>query len=271
MSAILAASDAQRRPGHAPRRHHVLAAGLIDHDPAQRRPGHAPRRHDGRLDTHAAGDDRSTKAGARTPATRTSTGPRTTAPSSLNEGRGTHPGDTHAAQLRRRKRPARSTKAGARTPATPGWATDPGGHRVSLNEGRGTHPGDTLHLLQSIDRVSRAQRRPGHAPRRHEHGRRQPLPERDRSTKAGARTPATRSRGWRVPSEPWTLNEGRGTHPGDTCSCAPARGTPTALNEGRGTHPGDTLYARCQRWSSVFAQRRPGHAPRRHTPRGIRC
>ena len=68
---------------------------------------------------------RSTKAGAPTPATRRSStavsevtlGP---APISLNEGRGFHPGDTRNRYSRLAG--CRSTKAGAPTPATPAQA-----------------------------------------------------------------------------------------------------------------------------------------------------
>ena len=208
---------------------------------------------------------RSTKAGARTPATPSSQTHRTRTVCTLNEGRGTHPGDTRDDDIDR---------------AQP----------LALNEGRGTHPGDTIRQPQSASTCRLAQRRPGHAPRRHglappatgigvvrstKAGARTPatrcrsLRRRQhlgRSTKAGARTPATHRR--RLPASRRfrpaqrrpghaprrhdesslrtnalrsPLNEGRGTHPGDT-GVVHARKSVGAmsLNEGRGTHPGDT-------------------------------
>ncbi len=110
---------AQRRPGHEPRQHEVRAAVVADppagaqrrpgHEPrqhaeassrvvmkfrhAQRRPGHEPRQH-GHCPWPVLGiEPRSTKAGARTPATRPNFCPGVDSS-------------------------VRSTKAGARTPAT---------------------------------------------------------------------------------------------------------------------------------------------------------
>ena len=161
---------------------------------------------------------------------------------------------------------------------------------TTLNEGRGANPGDTSAFMATIARPGFAQRRPGREPRRHFGRQRQGLAAVvDRSTKAGARTPATlanRSR-FRDAFEP--LNEGRGANPGDTppwrCSC-PRRRT---LNEGRGANPGDTTpghhrgMARRLRSTKAGArtpatrggpiavataiapaQRRPGREPRRH-------
>ena len=115
----------------------------FDAAPAQRRPGHAPRRHLRPAQGRDRIGSRSTKAGARTPAT-----PR------------------HVP--RRQGADDRSTKAGARTPATP------------------------TRKPTSKYKWNNAQRRPGHAPRRHA----APSP-----TRCAADRP---------------LNEGRGTHPGDT-------------------------------------------------------
>ena len=305
---------------------------------AQRRPGHAPRRH-----THAPAVRRqrlvlrSTKAGARTPATRWCRCRPSRGAAPLNEGRGTHPGDTassaaetilsataqrrpghaprrHVAQRRQPEHiHARSTKAGARTPATrhsrgpsPRWmcvAQRRPGHAprrhalrstrsragAALNEGRGTHPGDTAH-----SRAPKAAPWPLNEGRGTHPGdtlRQSLFPHRPyaRSTKAGARTPATRAgRSRRRPAESplnegrgthpgdtriprvrtrraMPLNEGRGTHPGDTAAAARGRRPAAApLNEGRGTHPGDTRLVGFAMVVSPAAQRRPGHAPRRH-------
>ena len=172
---------------------------------------------------------RSTKAGARTPATPPAgnVGYRSTAVlASLNEGRGANPGDTW--RMRHdRMRPVRSTKAGARTPATRGATRSPvetlhvaqrrpgreprrhvriGKARSSssraraLNEGRGANPGDTLGRRRHGSRTSHVSLR---------------------STKAGARTPATLVRCVRAVrrSSP-SLNEGRGANPGDTSATA---------------------------------------------------
>ena len=137
---------------------------------------------------------RSTKAGGRTPATRVVRG-------------------GPVAPHRRR-----STKAGGRTPATRVDHDLVPTRRHTLNEGRGSNPGDTLNPTNSTANVfETAQRRPGVEPRRHI----APDPTcgsvLPRSTKAGGRTPATLSR-CSVPGMPRlpTLNEGRGSNPGDT-------------------------------------------------------
>ena len=209
---------------------------------AQRRPGHAPRRHSVPDMLLALAAQRSTKAGARTPATRVTSklGPPYRCGRSTKAGART-PATLVRSGTRGLSADQRSTKAGARTPATlrPGHAAR--ARRSALNEGRGTHPGDTC-VRAGIGHWTRlAQRRPGHAPRRHTRAGR-------RSGRAGA-----------------PLNEGRGTHPGDT-SDAESRGAGARrpLNEGRGTHPGDTMDEGWNAAESVHAQRRPGHAPRRH-------
>ena len=186
--------------------------------------------------------ERSTKAGARTPATRRRAGTARRGSSTLNEGRGANPGDTPQVH-RVRQAVGRSTKAGARTPAT----------RRDLAEVRVMF-GD-------------AQRRPGREPRRHRGtagGQHRRLP---RSTKAGARTPAT-PRVQHVSSPSWrTLNEGRGANPGDTGAGGASTGADTgALNEGRGANPGDTGDGGRSACNVLAAaQRRPGREPRRHS------
>ena len=233
---------------------------------AQRRPGREPRRHHRLAELSEVGDLRSTKAGARTPAT---PAVRTYADSDfepLNEGRGANPGDTTSApvrapsqtpaqrrpgreprrhlELRRvladdgsvaqrrpgreprrhsaRRRPAilvgvRSTKAGARTPATPAarsrrcWITA----RAQRRPGREPRRHSTAATRSRLASRS-AQRRPGREPRRHAHRGRGHVGGQDRSTKAGARTPATH--GYLTRRQPcaYSLNEGRGANPGDT-------------------------------------------------------
>ncbi len=193
----------------------------------------------------------------------------------LNEGRGTHPGDT-----------ARSTRTGY-FPST-------------LNEGRGTHLVGELedppnigvpptasccgagglvkrtacacaHRRQGASlRSAPASRgfrpcRRGHAPRRQAQDRNVHCMSDERSTKAGARTPATlggflRWWWWRNP-----LNEGRGTHPGDTGAAHAVRGRDDGAQRRPGHAPRrHSVGESCTRSTPSCAQRRPGHAPRRH-------
>ena len=136
---------AQRRPGPKPRRHRATASKVSSTVLlAQRRPGPKPRRHQGRaVPRQQRVDQRSTKAGAETPATppclpppqrqtllaqrrpgpkprRHRTGGRRSGcpPAALNEGRGRNPGDTHISRGLTLQHHRRSTKAGAETPAT---------------------------------------------------------------------------------------------------------------------------------------------------------
>ncbi len=163
-----------------------------------------------------SGGERSTKAGAGTPATRARKDGRGRGAAPLNEGRGRNPGDTWGTTLlrsmllaaqrrpgpepRRHLRPVedelhvargRSTKAGAGTPATPG-EDGVNGAPVFLAQRR-PGPEPRRHLRPRVGRGEGrgAQRRPGPEPRRH--GRRLPprQEQRLRSTKAGAGTPAT--------------------------------------------------------------------------------
>ena len=109
-----------------------------------------------------------------------------------------------------------------------------------------------------------AQRRPGPRPRRHPRAGHRVRPREPRSTKAGAETPATRSRARRTPSSRSSLNEGRGRDPGDTPRRHSGMRRCDALNEGRGRDPGDTGRTRSSSESLHSAQRRPGPRPRRH-------
>ena len=261
MSAL---SSAQRRPGREPRRHSRMAWKSNDgHTFAQRRPGREPRRH---------GRTAIERDMVCTAQRRPGREPRRHAPmpgrlsgrlAALNEGRGANPGDTLSLRLEGTCF-QRSTKAGARTPATPGEPKCRPWQRTALNEGRGANPGDTPNPpAPSPGRMS-AQRRPGREPRRHNRCRStippryraQRRPGREprrhfyipkmlhagsyRSTKAGARTPATPQRAAR---------------------CAPPSG---ALNEGRGANPGDTVQSEPAAAGRGRAQRRPGREPRRH-------
>ena len=86
--------SAQRRPGPRPRRHGCMQLLKCSIFCAQRRPGPRPRRHLYLIERMFFRMVRSTKAGAETPATRSTPEGYRNRPSSLNEGRGRDPGDT---------------------------------------------------------------------------------------------------------------------------------------------------------------------------------
>ena len=259
---------AQRRPGRTPRRHPPPNPAKVTDSRAQRRPGRTPRRHlPGSLFT-VRGQHRSTKAGAHTPATpdrptvRVPQQPRSTKagahtpatpPTSptpaadsttLNEGRGAHPGDTCLDDGRQADSLLRSTKAGAHTPATPG------GCRADTATGpRSTKAGAHTPATQPNDAAR--------------------LDHHHRSTKAGAHTPATLEGCPDVVARRSALNEGRGAHPGDTdasrmnvSSCAAAQRRP-------GRTPRRHLPAAAVIILFALAQRRPGRTPRRHAVRPL--
>ena len=86
---------------------------------AQRRPGHQPRRHDRRVVKSREQFRRSTKAEASAPATPTICCKSSCSLNSLNEGRGISPGDTFGVHVRMiESQFVRSTKAEASAPAT---------------------------------------------------------------------------------------------------------------------------------------------------------
>ena len=184
---------------------------------AQRRPGREPRRHVIGGVPAQANVHRSTKAGARTPATRGTTTPPSwwMRPAQRRPGREPrrHVDESGLARLGRR----RSTKAGARTPAThlhtprseaptapaqrrpgrePRRHSGPPGRSTTcadpLNEGRGANPGDTGH--ESVGRArdaARSTKAGARTPATLQHAGARGLVLGRRSTKAGARTPAT--------------------------------------------------------------------------------
>ena len=157
---------------------------------------------------------------------------------------------------------SRSTKAGASTPATLG----------------------TLPLSSKYHR--RAQRRPGHQPRRHRHNIRVVRIALDiRSTKAGASTPATLSLHLRVAQLLRRRSTKAGastpaTHDADDTDVVPSEAaqrrpghqprrhlailpmgrhvTPPTLNEGRGINPGDTSIRACweRAWTAALNEGR---------------
>ena len=227
--------------------------------------GREPRRHRRPRLADRRRDARSTKAGARTPATpgrgagllhragRAQRRPgreprrhagRTTAPDGFSPAQrrpGREPrrhrpraGDPRRDRLIAQRRPGREPRRHRAAPPPRS------GRRRPLNEGRGANPGDTAGVGFQTALSAFAQRRPGREPRRHLDGRPATHRERRRSTKAGARTPATRWPAPRGPCRRPALNEGRGANPGDTATKARSGTCSASLNEGRGANPGDT-------------------------------
>ena len=234
---------AQRRPGREPRRHTPSAAATCCSSPAQRRPGREPRRHlPARMQDRALGRRRSTKAGARTPATRCRPPERLRRAEPLNEGRGANPGDTRLFRVARLRHRRRSTKAGARTPATQvHHRLLPPAHcaaqRRPGREPRRHGPDGS----KSITCSRLAQRRPGREPRRH---------------------PAARPSWCRGPGP---LNEGRGANPGDTRRAARSpRSRSTRSTKAGARTPATPADALMKDGWLCPAQRRPGREPRRH-------
>ena len=324
---------AQRRPGREPRRHSIICVRSVTHErslnegrganPGDTRttggwcwstgplnegrganPGDTFPRGNARawvkgaqlVEGAVAVRHRSTKAGARTPATPTERRPSRHRPWPLNEGRGANPGDTRNGADGPRGL-LRSTKAGARTPATRPKPECLLSARPSLNEGRGANPGDTGSAGEDDGAQAIAQRRPGREPRRHHRSRRRAWPSSSAQRRPGreprrhppAASPASsrlddaQRRPGREPRRhargpPGSrcrrgpLNEGRGANPGDTARARPSVGRRRPLNEGRGANPGDTSrVARSSALAPEGAQRRPGREPRRHASGRRRC
>ena len=160
----------------------------------------------------------------------------------------------------------------------------------TLNEGRGINPGDTVTSAHALLRRDCAQRRPGHQPRRHRLALLRLRDGLQRSTKAGASTPATlvcpgvvippphpaqRRPGHQPRRHPltctrrWSGLRTAQRRPGhqprrhiQAATTTPRGGAP--LNEGRGINPGDTTASVTDVGVVTSAQRRPGHQPRRH-------
>ena len=259
-------SIAQRRPGPRPRRHPRAPCSASWFRPALnegrgRDPGDTSGRTTRRRSWPALNEGRGRDPGD----TPESLG-RVPIPYALNEGRGRDPGDTvgrlmlssiaSTAQRRPGPRPRRHHPA----PRSPRRSVQ------SLNEGRGRDPGDTMSDGEQRPGVIRAQRRPGPRPRRHEKLGNPTGSRKQRSTKAGAETPATRSGTERPGGRSHPLNEGRGRDPGDTPGGPGRRRSRSALNEGRGRDPGDTGASTRIMVTPGGAQRRPGPRPRRHPP-----
>ena len=187
---------------------------------------------------------RSTKAGARTPATPSRPRSPSRGPSTLNEGRGRQP-RRHFPAGRCRNRLSRS-----------------------LNEGRGANPGDTL-LSRRAKRLGwGAQRRPGRQPRRHMLRRYNTRTGWDAQRRPGRQPrrhfPAGRCRNRLSRS----LNEGRGANPGDTHARPGCSGRTATLNEGRGTNPGDTRPRAVAGLPDTDRSTKAGTPTRRHERHG---
>ena len=135
----------------------------------------------------------------------------------LNKGRDRSPGNTRARLGGEVAVGGRSTKAGTEAPAT-----------------RGALPDDV------IERIKRAQQRPGPKPRQHRSGSGRRTTPCARSTKAGTEAPATRC-GSRPPlPAPLPLNKGRDRSPGNTARGSGRLSTWGSLNKGRDRSPGNT-------------------------------
>ena len=191
-------------------------------------------------DRHDVPSVRSTKAGAETPATLETIHGKLCGFSALNEGRGRDPGDT-ARAARCESARERSTKAGAETPATrPRSSFAPPRTPLPLNEGRGRDPGDTCSVIARVRGILPLNegrgRDPGDTCRA---GDQPPSSSWYRSTKAGAETPATLPSSWGDPSHSSTAQRRPGPRP---------RRHTAIEHETR---------------ESFSAQRRPGPRPRR--------
>ena len=229
---------------------------MVSNGNAQRRPGHQPRRHVEVL-VHPVRDDlRSTKAGASTPATPGSGLCRPAKPS-LNEGRGINPGDTSKSMMPSRER-LRSTKAGASTPATRILRSPASAQQPRSTKAGASTPATPWSACGMVSFSISAQRRPGHQPRRHAHDAAITLRHRARSTKAGASTPATRASIRPAALRAGALNEGRGINPGDTSHSERQR---VALDPRRSTKAGASTPATRRK-----SHRRALRDPRAGTP-----
>ncbi len=208
---------------------------------AQRRPGHQPRRHSRSLAAREEARQRSTKAGASTPATPLFIFSECFA--------------TRDAQRRPGHQPRRH--AATRVVQIVGI---PAQRRPGLQPRRHSN----VARYEYYDH-GRAQRRPGHQPRRHVSLDLRPICLAARSTKAGASTPATPPRPRRGAQRLSALNEGRGINPGDTSGrCVSAcriRGRSTKAGASTPATQGLRLLPSA---NFMTAQRRPGHQPRRH-------
>ena len=110
----------------------------------------------------------------------------------------------------------------------------------SLNEGRGINPGDTINDRSGDTRHLQ------------------------RSTKAGASTPATLVACGRASRRSKVAQRRPGHQPRRHCFQAAGFLGCASLNEGRGINPGDTPEPFWLLYDFNDAQRRPGHQPRRH-------
>ena len=208
---------------------------------------------------------RSTKAGVRTPATRSVKVSPVTYPSTLNEGRGSNPGDTGDDGDIGHDLRCRSTKAGVRTPATRGRHDQP---TTCANAQRRPGFEPRRHgrgVTSPPSAPSSAQRRPGFEPRRHLNWALAGSRCRPRSTKAGVRTPATPLGGFLSGKNLILRSTKAGVRtPATRVGAADMREGKSALNEGRGSNPGDTRNIQPDWQLDAGAQRRPGFEPRRH-------
>ena len=186
----------------------------------------------------------------------------------LNEGRGANPGDTWTSPRRRgitstlNKGPGRETRRHSFCRSA-SVTLDP------LNEGRGREPRRHDSGLAVFSRASNAQQRPGREPRRHV----RPLRAHDRplrrSTKAGARTPATPETLAGAPQSTSGRSTKAGARTPATRSSATASSSGGRLAQQRpGREPRRHQKQAETLADEIIAQRRPGREPRRHRQRG---
>ena len=284
---MIGSTLAQRRPGREPRRHVIRAPCYLRSILAQRRPGREPRRHlpidahngvalrrstkagartPATLDQAADqvdGSARSTKAGARTPATLVNAGAEVVGQNLAQRRPGREPRRHHQLPGRCNDTSGRSTKAGARTPATPPPRPRPRTRRPRRSTKAGARTPATPTCWVPLDASRSAQRRPGREPRRH----RTPAPQGDpvqrRSTKAGARTPATLDQ-----ILPVVDRRRRSTKAGARTPATRIRPGQHERGSQRSTKAGARTPATPETGQlidgDVAAQRRPGREPRRH-------
>ena len=200
-------SSAQRRPGREPRRH-APPGSAVRHSREPLNEGRGANPGDtGLQPVPLRPQRRSTKAGARTPAT-----------------------PTPSTQVIRCS--SRSTKAGARTPATLGRQRVVHCLLDALNEGRGANPGDTRGQRAVLRRRPIAQRRPGREPRRHFGLCAQGFSGSSPLNEGRGANPGDTRQVTTLEPKTYPLNEGRGANPGDTHGCS-TMGVPLSVAQRR--------------------------------------
>ncbi len=214
----------------------------LDQRDAQRRPGPRPRQHAAPAPQPGREDARSTKAGASTPATQGAMAPLEMLMAHAQRRPGPRPrqhtfSKTGSPLLNRAQR-----RPGPR-PRQHAWYSARLRPRTVAQRRPGPRPRQHNRISPFLAKMHGAQRRPGPRPRQHVEGLGRRYGVHERSTKAGASTPATHGR------DP---QDGRG---GDRSTKAGASTPATRVST---LHP---------RGHVRTAQRRPGPRPRQHGKR----